>query len=242
MMLHADAAVVDMAKAVNEGGVWGDPTRATKEKGRALVDALLAGILDDIAALRSTAPPAPSDQQPSRTRTPQAGPAGERASRRPDRCSAGDERSIRQIGDRFTVHWKNGDAEQLGALWARGGDMGHPDGLVERTAQHITINRAELFKRREYRLSRHALQLGVIRCLADDIAVADGKWELRDVTDANGKIIPAVKGLCTLVVKRTNGSWEIEAYRYTIDAPVGPQTPTLLKRPGYPGAPGGSLD
>jgi hypothetical protein len=97
----------------------------------------------------------------------------------------------------------------------------------------------ELFRRREYRVSRHPMQLGVIRCLSNDIAVADGKWELRDVLDAEGKIMPSTKGLCTLVVKRGNGGWRIEAYRYTVDVP-GPQPPTLLKRPGYPGRGGGA--
>jgi uncharacterized protein (TIGR02246 family) len=153
----------------------------------------------------------------------------------PDGCSEGDQRAIRGIGNSFTAHWTNKDAEQLAGLWAEAGDVGHPDGLVERTRQHILINRTELFRRREHRVSRHPLQIGAIRCLSSDVAVADGRWELRDVIDANGKIQPSVKGLSTLVVKRTNGAWRIEAYRYTIDAPTGPPAPTLLKRPGYPG-------
>ncbi|HET9263312.1 MAG TPA: hypothetical protein VFO14_09725 [Vicinamibacterales bacterium] len=61
------------------------------------------------------------------------------------------------------------------------------------------------------------MQLGVIRCLSNDIAVADGKWALPDVTDATGKIPPTVTGLCTLAVRRIEGAWRIEASRYTID-------------------------
>jgi hypothetical protein len=137
------------------------------------------------------------------------------------------------MGDAYTLHWMNGDAEKLAQLWAEGGDMGHPDGLVERTAQAILINRRELFKRREYRFSRHPLQVGVIRCLTNDVAVADGKWELRTVMDANGKMMPTTKGLFTWVLKKTGG-WQIEAYRYSID-PAAPPTPTLLTRPGWPG-------
>jgi hypothetical protein len=85
------------------------------------------------------------------------------------------------------------------------------------------------------------MQLGRIRCLTSEIAVADGKWELRDMTDANGKPVPSIKGLLTLVVKRANEGWFIEAYRYTID-PSRPSGPTLLKRPGWPGRGGGSSD
>ena len=39
-------------------GVWGDATLATREKGRIVVEALVASVLADIEALRQTAPPA----------------------------------------------------------------------------------------------------------------------------------------------------------------------------------------
>ena len=77
MMLYIDPSSVDMSKAVRDytpsagggrltrqrggtgtyspTGTWGDPTRATREKGRVFVEALVAGIVGDIAALR-TAP------------------------------------------------------------------------------------------------------------------------------------------------------------------------------------------
>lgn len=255
MMLHIDPRSVDMSKAVKDygpratpfaltrraggtgtyspTGIWGDPTLATAQKGRIFTDALVAGILADIAALRTATPPAPKPA-PSPAEAASRPPAASAA--RPDppdqRCTAGDERTIRTLGDAFTRHWTNGDYEKLAELWADGGDIGHPDGSVERTRQVILINRRELFKRREYRLSRHSLQVGVIRCLKDDIAVADGKWELRGVMDANGKPLPIMKGLFTIVVKRPG--WLIEAYRYSID-PAAPPAPTLLTRPGWPG-------
>jgi creatinine amidohydrolase len=77
MMLYIDPASVDMKKAVKdyhpggEGGltrdpkgkgtysptgVWGDPTLATREKGRKVVEALVAGILREIEALRALPP------------------------------------------------------------------------------------------------------------------------------------------------------------------------------------------
>jgi creatinine amidohydrolase len=257
MMLHIDPHKVDMSKAVKDygprstpfaltrtaggtgtyspTGIWGDPTLANAQKGWILVEALVAGIVEEINALRTaalpvvTAPAPPPEPSSRSTRT--TGDQG----MTPGGCSPGDERSIRAIGDAFTAHWTNADADRLAGLWAdQNSDIVHPDGMVERGRKTIAINRAELFRRREYRHSRHPLQLGVIRCLTNDIAVADGKWELRDVLDTTGKGLRTVKGLCTLVVKRSNAGWLIEAYRYTIDG-TGPPLPMLLKRPGYPG-------
>jgi creatinine amidohydrolase len=258
MMLYIDPSSVDMAKAVKDytpstgtgrlnrqpggtgtysrTGIWGDPTRATREKGRIFVEALVAGILDDIAALRSAALPTPSaaassaaePMRPVVERTP-ADPAPNRA----DRCTAGDERAILALGPAFTTHWNNRDAQKLGAMWSSGGNLVHPDGVIEHGAQSIANSRAQLFARREYRSTRHPLVLTMIRCLSTDIAIADGKWELRGVLDASGMPLPMMEGQVTLVLKRTDG-WLIEAYRYTLKPQAAaPTTPTpLAKRPG----------
>jgi creatinine amidohydrolase len=253
MMLYIDASTVDMTKAVrdytpaspgqmgfsrqrggkgiySETGIWGDPTLATAAKGRLVVEALVSGIVEDLDILRKSplpqaAPPAPS------TRPRPAAPDA-RGNVRPSGCLEGDERSIRAIGPAFSLSWTNRDAERLAALWAGEGDIVHPDGSVERTAQVIRQNRAYLFTLPEYRASRHSLGIGNIRCLTNDIAVADGKWDLREVVDGSRKSVPPMDGLCTLVLKRTGGAWAIEAYRYTITPRAGP-TPTLLKQPGF---------
>jgi creatinine amidohydrolase len=215
-------------------GTWGDPTLATREKGRILVEALVAGILDDIERLRRTTPPAPrsataSPAPPARPPAPGAG--GSPALRG---CTAGDDRTIRQIGEAYAVHWANADAQQLGLLWTDGGDIFHPDGAIERTRDVIVTNRINLFRRREYRGSRHLLQLTTVRCVDADVAVADGKWELRGLSDASGKPLPDFKGQATLVVTRGGGAWRIDAYRYTIE-PEAVKPPTFLTRPGWPG-------
>lgn len=80
MMLYIDPALVDMSKAVREfnpekerggltrtpgnagvysaSGVYGDPTLASVEKGRVVVEELVDGIVRDIARLRATELPA----------------------------------------------------------------------------------------------------------------------------------------------------------------------------------------
>lgn len=260
MMLFIDSASVDMRRAIKDyapstgplrltrtpgtagatfsaSGIWGDPTLVTKDKGRVIVASLVAGILEDIEAIRRATPPAPSALTAPALATPTQVPAGPgRSAVGPHGCTAGDERTIRGLGDAFSLHWSNADAGMLAMMWADEGDMVHPEGPTERGRETIRANRAALFMRREYRGSRHPLTLGNIRCLSADIAVADGKWELRGVSDSTGKVLPAFEGLCTLVVKRAATGWQIEAYRYT-QKPAAAPMPTLLKRPGFPGGP-----
>jgi creatinine amidohydrolase len=258
MMLYVDPSAVDMTKAVKDyaprsvpfrltrrqggqgtyspSGVWGDATLATREKGRVIVDALVESILADIEALRR-APLPSATPLPAESPTVAPRPPGEHppAPRRADRCTEGDERAIRGFEGAFTVAWTNQDAVRIASLWTTDGDMVHPDGLTERSPQVIRQNRAYLFARPEYRRSRHPLTLGNVRCIADTVAIVDGKWELRDVVDAKSQPVPTITGLLTLVMKKGPGGWSIDAWRYTINQPpAGTVPPTLLKRPGFP--------
>ena len=138
------------------------------------------------------------------------------------------------MADAYTYHWSNGDAEHLSLLWSREGDIVHPDGGIERGREVIWANRTALFMRPEYRGSKHPLTMGAIRCLDADVAVADGKWELRGVGDDKGKPLPTFEGQFTIVAKRGPEGWSIEAYRYT-QKPAAVPMPSLQKRPGIPG-------
>ena len=166
-----------------------------------IVEGLVTAILDDIEALRRATPPPPGTASAPAFASPPA-----RATRIAENgefpCTPGDERSIRGRADAFTLHWNNADAQMLASLWSEDGDIVHPDGLIERGREMIRTNRAALFMRQEYRGSKHPMTFGNVRCLSSDIAVVDGKWELRGVTDAGGKILPTFEGLLTLVMKR----------------------------------------
>ena len=266
MMLFVDPSAVDMKKAVREygvgtgamtrqkdaqgtysaSGVYGDPTLATAEKGRGLVEAVVAGALDDIEKIReaplpekkTTAPPAPP--RPPR-------PAPLRPQDDQDRsingCTSLEDRSIRNIGPRFSVLWKQMDAEAISLMFTDMGDMRHPDGTIERGQQIIRANRQALFTKKEYRGSSHPLTLNDIRCVTPTVAIADGKWELRlvDPAGANGPTGGARglapdrynTGLCTLILVGGGGGWRIEAWRYTVDPLNGLPPPTTLKQPGF---------
>jgi creatinine amidohydrolase len=268
MMLFVDPSAVDMTRAareypagrgaltrqeggrgvVSKSGVLGDATLATAQKGRALVDALLTGILDDIDKVR-TAPlpaaktettPAPPPASPPPSRPP------ERQERRmPNNCTPADDRIIRNIGNAFTFNWSQEDALAIAMMFTANGDIRHPDGSIERGREIIRANRAQLFTRRDYDGSKHPVDLNDIRCLSGDVAIADGKWELRlrdDPQSMPGRGLGTVKtnaGWCTLIVMKAEGAWQIEAWRYTVNPPVGAPPPTLLSKPGFTGRSGG---
>ncbi len=253
LMLHIAPTTVDMKNAVrevnprsdpfhlsrqkggqgtySESGVWGDATLATAQKGAALAEVLTTAILDDIEKLRSAVPPNASAPRPPPRPMPQrAMPSGIRWL---GDCSDADFRRLTQIGPAYSFHWSNGDAERFAALFATWADIIHPNGDIERSAEVIKVNRMDLFSRREYRNSKHPLNLPMIRCVTPDIAVADGRWSLNSVKDAEGKELPTYEGQVTIVAKRADDGWLIEAYRYTLKPPAQPM-PVWLKRPGWP--------
>jgi hypothetical protein len=215
--------------------VLGDATVATREKGQVLVETLVAGALEDIESLRSAPLPA------VRAATPPA-PAPRPTVQLEEAvmasgCTAGEERAIRMLGPRFGGQWREMDAVGIGKMFTVRGDIRHPDGTIERGPDMIRQNREELFGKKAYRGSVHPLHLNDIRCPLPGLAIADGKWELR-LADPPGTRPYA--GWCTLILRGSGGSWLIEAWRYTVDPP--PNTtpaPTILKKPGWPGGPGG---
>jgi creatinine amidohydrolase len=269
MMLAIDPTMVDMTKAVAEygrgtgaltrkdkerddapgivskTGVLGDATVATAEKGRVLIDTVVAGVLADIENLRGAPLPAvrAAPPPPPPPRSPAAGSSA--GQRQANGCTPGDERAIRQIGPTFSSYWKLMDPAAIGDLFSMQADMRHPDGTIERTRAVIRQNRAELFAKREYRGSIHPVDIYEVRCLGPTAAIADGKWELR-FADMPGATKPAAglpqhfNGLFTLVVSSGgNGDWLIEAWRYTVTPEQGPPPPTILKQPGFIGRGGG---
>ena len=85
----------------------------------------------------------------------------------------------------------------------------------------------------------HPVQLNDIRCFPSSfMAIADGKWELRLASGGTtSRTWDGARSSC----HRPNGGWAIEAWRYTVDPPANTTpAPTILKKPGWPGGPGGA--
>jgi hypothetical protein len=258
MMLFVDPSAVDMKKAVAEygsgtegpmtrqrgapgvysaSGVLGDATVATRQKGEALVESVVSTALEDIDRLRTAALPPVRPAASSTAPTRPTGGGNDFVL--PNGCRPGDERVIREVGVRFSVFWRQMDPEAISLMFADGGDIRHPDGMIERGRTIIKANRTALFAQRDYRGSVHPVTLNDIRCLGPNLALADGKWELRlaDVPEL-GRAAAAARtfaGWCTLVLSRAGSNWMIEAWRYTVDPPNGTPPPTTLKQPGFLG-------
>lgn len=266
MMLFVDPSAVDMTRArreyaqgrgpltrveggtgvVSKSGTLGDATLATAQKGKTLVDALVAGILDDIEKVRSAPlPEARTTAPPPSPPAPAPRPVERREERMPSNCTPSDDRTIRNVGAQFTYYWAQQDALNLSLLFTKNGDIRHPDGSIERGQDVILANRSQLFTRHEYQGSKHPVQLTDVRCIGTNAALADGKWELRlreepQSTPGRGlSVAQTNSGWCTLVLLKIGESWSIEAWRYTINPPAGAPPPTLLPKPGYVGRGGG---
>lgn len=259
MMLFLDPGAVDISKAVREygqgtgaltrklngtgtfsaSGVIGDPTLATREEGHALLESLVAGVLDDIEHLRSA--PLPEPKPATAARLVPTPPIGRGSVSARTGCTVNDERLIREVGYRFSSLWRQLDADGIAMMFTKDGDMRHPDGTIERGRDVIRQNRAQLFSRPEYVGSVHSVLLNDIRCLDGDQALADGKWELRltsPLKSPNGGSSSPTKnysGWCTLVLTRGDDGWVIEAWRYTMNPENGAPPPNVMKQPGFIG-------
>jgi len=242
LLTRKDKDREDAPGIVSKTGVLGDPTLATAEKGRVLIDTVVAGVLRDIENLRAATLPATKATAPSAPAPPRPAPQGNRGPRTASGCTEGDDRAIRDVGTKFSYHWRQMDALEISKLFAGRGDIRHPDGTIERTREMIRQNREELFQRKEYRGSIHPVTVYDVRCLDDSHAIADGRWELRFADSAGSgnqgrpaSATPSYSGLFTLVLSGQGNEWLIEAWRYTVNPPEGTPPPTTLKQPGFIG-------
>jgi len=271
IMLFVDPSAVDMSKAVKEygtgegpmtrqkdapgvysaTGVLGDPTLATRDKGKAIVESLVGRVLEDIEKIRKADLPTPGTSAPAPPTSGRSAPPPARPDRQEQRingCTAQEFRAIQQVTVRYSSLWRQMDAAGLSLLFTPDGDIRHPDGSIERGRETIRQNRAELFTKAEYRGSAHPLTVSDIRCVNPTVAIADGKWELRLADTTNGSATTGpLRGLspdkynngwCTLIMVGSGGTWLIEAWRYTVNPPNG-APPVTLTKPGFIGRGGG---
>jgi uncharacterized protein (TIGR02246 family) len=192
-------------------------TPASADRGEAILRFHHARLAREIEELRTAPLPPVTSATPAGQPRASAAP-GSRGSGS-STGSGGDERDIRALAMLFTQAWHMKDAHEVAALWTPDGDMMHPDGTIERGQRTIAENRASIFARKRYQASEHPVTVYTVRFRGPDIAVVDGRWELRRLRDDSGRDAPTLVGQFTWVVQRGE-RWRVAAWRYTIGEPT----------------------
>lgn len=120
--------------------------------------------------------------------------------------------SIRAMTDQFVENWNKHDTAALAALWTEDGDHMEPDGRTVTGPKEIKrlfdIEHGSVFKNSELNLV-----VEKVRSLGDDVAVADGTYELFGATDPAGNDIGTRTGYFFYVVRREGDGWKVSASR-----------------------------
>jgi uncharacterized protein (TIGR02246 family) len=124
----------------------------------------------------------------------------------------GVELEIHQTYSAFASAWNEHDAAAMAALWTKDGDHMEPDGRTvfgrDEVRRLLTFEHASVFKN-----SNLHLAVEHVRMAADDVAIADGSYELFGATDPRGNKIGSRAGYFTSVLAKEDGVWKVSASR-----------------------------
>lgn len=120
----------------------------------------------------------------------------------------------------FCNAWNKQSPNELTEFYSDDADHFAADGQVATGRDEIR----ELFTKQlggVYKGTKLKLTLDNMRFLSEEIAIANGSFELTGVQGPNGPL-PAVKGLHTDVWTIHDGQWRVAASRIAMPAPVAP--------------------
>ncbi len=112
----------------------------------------------------------------------------------------------------FVDAWNKHDPKAMAALWTADGDHMEPDGRTvfgrEEVERLLTYEHASVFKDSQLHLA-----IERVRIPTPGVAIADGTYELFNVTDARGNKIPDRHGYFTSVLTKEADGWKVSASR-----------------------------
>lgn len=124
----------------------------------------------------------------------------------------GVELEVRQAYARFVDAWNRHDVDAMAAQWTEHGDYMEPDGRTvfgqDEVRKLLTYEHASVFKNSELHLVVER-----VRQVGDDVALADGSYELFGATDELGKKIATRSGYLSIVLVKKDGAWKVSASR-----------------------------
>jgi uncharacterized protein (TIGR02246 family) len=132
--------------------------------------------------------------------------------------SASDEAAIRQVADRFVAAWNKNDWQAMAALCAPDGDLINPFGRVANgraaVEQLFHDEQTGVMKGTTYTIGEQS-----IRMIAPDVALAEWASTVTGIKRADGSAAPPFVHHVTVVMKKVDGKWMMEAARPVVYQP-----------------------
>jgi uncharacterized protein (TIGR02246 family) len=130
----------------------------------------------------------------------------------PTGVPVGTEREVHETYAQFVKAWNAHDVAAMAALWTTDGDYTEPDGRTvygrDEVKRLLGYEHASVFKNSQLHLA-----VEHVRKVTENVAVADGSYELFGATDTRGNKIPIRSGYFTSVLAKDGSTWKVSASR-----------------------------
>src|SRR4051812_16877475 len=125
--------------------------------------------------------------------------------------SSADEIAIHNVVAAVEAGWNAGDGSRFAAPFAEDADYVIVDGRYAKGRQVIAQGHQQLFDT-IYRDSHNVATVQRIRFIGDDLCIAHVEWRL---TFQQGEEVRNARALSTMVMSKSNGTWNIAAFQNT---------------------------
>ncbi len=123
-----------------------------------------------------------------------------------------DEDMIRAFTGEFEQAISRADAKGIGGMFVEDGDLVDQAGVMHHGRGAIEERYQKLFEG-AYKGAAANLEVTAVRFVRPEIAVVDGTYELTGIKSAEGRELPAIKGIYTNVAVKQNGQWRLHCSR-----------------------------
>ena len=126
--------------------------------------------------------------------------------------SAADEKDIRAIAAQLQEAWNKADAKMLADLFLTDGDYISSTGRTARGRAEVEKAFAQQWASL-YKGPKITATMTTVLFIQNDIAIADGAFDVKGMRDASGKSLGPRSGLSTVVASKKGDRWYVAALR-----------------------------